>query len=285
MKKNNKNKNIIGKKKSMIVGTRPLYNGNVINYKKSNEHIKHESIPYYVVWENISFEDNKIRFSPDSLGTFLNAVKFPGIIEELNDIKKEYFIKNFRNDVYKLYFYKNILQKDISKDWIKLISRIKIGQQYFYFETSKKSKFLNGITVQEALSLNYFQEKTQFLKYLATLQEEFAIIPIIEIRNNFRENSFLFRLKSNNGQVIIIWENVNPTRAAHVFKSSVENHEKILSTIESFICSDMPLKRSLLYENSQYFNKMKFELGYVSSIRHTDIIKFRDEIQEIINNF
>lgn len=55
------------------------------------ERIYLQSTPHYIIWDDIIFEKDRIRFSPTRLGIILHSVELKGSIVELNQIKEQYF--------------------------------------------------------------------------------------------------------------------------------------------------------------------------------------------------
>jgi hypothetical protein len=242
------------------------------------------SITYYMIWDDIYFEENKIRFSPNRINAILHSVEFKGVIPELNIIKDEYFKRLFDREVYKLKFFKSNLLVSKSPDWEKILNKIEIGKQYFEFIATKKSKIGPSLSIDEALKLyNSSFKKSHYLKFLASIQfKEFKLIPIIEVIGSLREKSFIFRLTSKANKTIFIWENVNENRATHVFVSPAESSENILISLESFICTQMTSKRSLLYMTDKENSNLKKDLGYLTSIRHDNIDSYKRQIKTIL---
>lgn len=241
---------------------------------------------YFVIWDDIYFEEDKVKFSPNRLDAILHSVDFKGIIPELNIIKVQYFKRLFDSEVYKLKFYKSNLLILKSPDWERIKNKIEIGKQYFEFITTKRNKIGPLFSIEEALKLNDSTfKKSHYLKYLASIQfKEFKLIPIIEVNLNQSENSFIFRVTSKGKKIIFIWENANENRATHVFTSSEKSHENNLKILESFICTQMQSKRSLLYMKDIENLKMQKELGYLTSIRHEDIDSYKRHIKTLIRN-
>lgn len=82
----------------------------------------------------------------------------------------------------------------------------------------------------------------------------------------------------------MIWENVNESRATHIFISSIESHETVLTKVESFVCTSMKYKRSLLYFENEESEIIRRELGYLSTLRHGDFEDYKNKIQQLIEN-
>lgn len=251
--------------------------------KKHAEDRSKNSKTYYIIWDDIFFEKDKVRFSHNRIEQMLHSIEVKGVFEELNLIKGEYFIRIYGKKLYKLTFLRNKLVLDLSPDWKKIIETIEVAIEYFHFKNSKRNGF--GPKIRSNLAVALYKEdfdKNTYLKYLASIHtSEFRLILIIEMYNNKREESFIFRVIKNN-QIFLIWENVRKSRATHVFSSTIESHELILTTLESFICSSMSLKRSRLYFDDQESLLVKNDLGYLSSVKHTDLFLYELAIQQIL---
>jgi hypothetical protein len=249
-----------------------------------NELEQNNAKPIYILWEDVLFEKDKIRFSSLRIKDFLNSIDFKGVFPEINSIKKEYFQRLYANETYKLFFYEGRLIKEISPQWQRLVQKIEVGLKYFEFKFSKTNSFGPELSVSDTQALfNINLEKSYYLQYLATIQDEkYNLIPIKETTNTSTENSFIFRLKTKNNNVLLIWENVNPQRACHVFSSSIEHHQERLMTIESFICGSTINKRSTLHFLNNINPQLKEKLGYLGHIRHEGIYDFRIQIDNLI---
>lgn len=243
-----------------------------------------EAITFYIIWDDIFFEENRIKFSPNRINAILHSVEFRGTIPELNEIKQEYFKRLFDKEVYKLKFYKSNLLISASPDWDRIKNKIEIGKQYFEFKTTKTTKIGPSLSIDHALKLfGSSFKKSHYLKFLASIQEkEFKLIPIMEFIGNLRENSFIFRIRSRNNNIIFIWENANENRATHFFVSDMHSSETRLISLQSFICTQMPSKRSLLYQSDNVTSRMKEELGYFSTIRHENIDSYKMSVKAIL---
>lgn len=275
-----------GKKVSLLM--RSEFESNVIKYNEIRAKIdldkKINNKSYYLTWDDISFEKNKVKFSPNRINSILQSVELKGVFQELNNIKEEYFKRLFYNEVYKLNFYKSRLLISESPDWQRILKKIEVGKQFFEFKSNKTYKLSSGLSVNEALTIHKsIFAKSTYLKYLASIQDkDFKLIPIIETVSDSDENSFLFRIQSKSNKILILWENVNENRATHVFMSTIESHSQTLSIIESFICTRMVIKRSLLYYKDIENISMKNELGYLTTIRHESLSNYKAQIRALV---
>ncbi|MBK7231412.1 MAG: hypothetical protein IPH93_03880 [Saprospiraceae bacterium] len=144
-----------------------------------------------------------------------------------------------------------------------------------------KSKLSN----QEILELYKESiDKIPYLKYLASIHhEDFKIIPIRELNNGKSEEGFLFRIRSNNGNVLIIWENVNEARATFVFKSNEDYLDDDLAAIESYIVdSNLKNKRLFFHILDPATAPIKLKMKFVKSIDHRRIEDYQKDIEKLI---
>lgn len=260
-----------------------------VYYKLNSRSTEHSantdnSRSFYIIWDDIIFEKDKVRFSPNRINAILPSLEFKGIFEELNSLKLEYFKRLFDKDVYKLTFKRNRLQIDKSPDWKRITDTIEIGKQYFHFKTNGKSSFGPKLTTGSIVKLyNNAFERNQYLKFLASIQHDsFKLIPIIESINGQKEESFIFRIQTKGNKILVVWENVNEKRATHIFINLSTEHEKDLQKLESFICTPMKTKRVHLYINLNNSLSLREELNYLRPIRHTTLHSYEEEILNVI---
>lgn len=283
--KKQKNKN----KKPIISISNAKANRNKIKTLEAsrNEQIQKNAKPIYILWEDILFEKDKIRFSSLRIKDFLNSIDLKGVFPEINSIRKEYFQRLFDNEMYKLFFFEGKLIKEISPQWLLLVEKIEIGLQYFDFKFSKTNSFGPELSISDALILfDINLEKSHYLQYLATIQDEkYKLIPIKETTNTTTENSFIFRLRTRTDRTLLLWENVNHKRACHVFLTSIEIHNERLMAIESYICGSTMNKRSTLHLLKNINPLLKEKLGYLGQIRHEGVYDFRIQIDNLIKKY
>jgi len=123
------------------------------------------------------------------------------------------------------------------------------------------------------------------LKYLANkINPEFRLIPVLEYANGKVEDSFLFRIRNKNGNILLVWENVNTSRATYIFKFTEKKQEDVLKKIEDFICtSDFEHKRSMLSSDTLVSKKLQLELCFLKKYSHENIGDFKAEIEFLIS--
>lgn len=242
---------------------------------------------FHIIWDDIIFDDDFIKINPSNIKTIVKSIFHKGIIKSLNTIKKEYFIRLYSKKVYNLTFIKGDLDYEKSPDWSKLVSTIEFAKEYYIFRYSdfkkegQTKKFENLTNNQLVLLFENLFLKSNYLKLLASFQShKFSIIPVIEYSNKNVEESFIFRFISKSEKVITLWENVNESRASHVFVTTKENHNLVLPLIEDFIYTKhFDMKRSLLHENSTTSLELKKKLHFHSSKKHVGLQTYEAELK------
>jgi len=158
-------------------------------------------------------------------------------VESLNKIREELFLKHDGYKLYKMRSYENIIMLQWSKDIQDILSLIDsaIELYNFKFEKSNRIKFLSEIFLERLSNdklLTFFDyniDKAPYIKFLYSLQDaESKLIPILEVIGGTKEEGFLFRLKDNRGNIIVVWENINQGRAT-IYSSSVKKVTLIVS--------------------------------------------------------
>lgn len=252
---------------------------------------KSEATHFFFTWDDITFEKDCIKLNPAKYKNIFPAITFKGSLTSLNQIKKEYFERLHPKPI-KLFFKNNIFAEKISNDWHRIVNLIEPAHEYFKFRfdrSSRHTKLLNTekLTSEQILQLfNKEVSKTAYLKYLATLQSsKHKIVPVIEYLNGALEDSFIFKIKSGSGRFLIVWENTNPSRAAHFFISKEHELESKINIIESFVMNDVGNKRSLLHDWDMEARKIKAEIFYIGSINHKSFSYFKTEVETILNRY
>lgn len=252
----------------------------------TKEQITLSALTLFIIWDDITFERDLVRFLPTRLNEFLFPVEVKGVFPELNIIKDEYFNRLWGKKIYKLKFFKNVLLIEDSPDWQSILESIELVKDLYQFRTTRKNTFGPHLSIESTSSFFNVFSNNDYLKYLATKQNiSFKVIPIYEVRNNIKEESFIFRMITKKDNILILWENVISGRATHLFLCSKEQLESVLLNIESFICTSMQYKRSLLYLESQESEDIRKKLAYLTAFKHTDIEDYESYIAEIIDEY
>jgi len=214
-----------------------------------------------------------------------------GLIESLNLLKDDYFNRLYAKKLFKLSFSNGelIQNKQDSPEWTKLLDAIELIQVHYEINVRKKKKgalrYIQKLEQNEILELyDQLLSRTEYLKHLASMiSPEFKLIPVLEYANGKVEDSFLFRIRNKNGNRLLIWENVNLSRATYIFKFPESKHTEILKRIEEFICSkDFEHKRSILSSTSGNSRKIKLGLCFYEKYLHEDFGNFKSEINYLI---
>lgn len=246
-----------------------------------------------IIWHDLLFGKNQIKFDLRRLNTIVSPVACHGVFESLNLIENEYFLRLYSKKIYKLTFYKGELIVERSPDWKQILDTIEFAKEFYEFKhldlkSSGKTKRFIHLSNEEIVSL--FEKsfcKSDYLKFLASKQSEnHKIIPVMEFINNHTEESFLFRVTVRSGTALTLWENVNEARATHIFTSPKDSTKCTLDLVEEFICrQDIDAKRSMLYHTHVASRKLKEKLLYVKCIKHTGLDDYRREIDYLVEYY
>jgi hypothetical protein len=252
---------------------------------KVNDHLLKFTKTYNITWKEMSFGQDCICFSSDLEGV-LNPAKFSGVFKDFNQIKTEYFLRLFGHKFYKLTFVKGRLDLDQSPHWERITNCLQRGLEFFDYKFSDRTVIAAGFTKQESENLFFGSDtKNVYLKYLALNQSEsYRIIPIKEVSQH-HENCFLFRMKTANGKIFIIWENSNDKRANYFFITSAQNHDDIMNKIQSYICSAIKNKRERFYLSDNVSKSLKKELSYVTTLWHNDVYGFTKDVESLVSTW
>ncbi len=246
----------------------------------------------YIIWDDIIFKKDSIEFDIKRLKNILHPVKIKGVIESLNLIKDGYFNRLYAKKLFKLTFLSGelIQNKNESPGWPKILDAIELVQEHYEINVRKSKKailrHIHKLEPKELLDLyDELLSRTEYLKHLANLiGHEFKLIPVLEYSNRKVEDSFLFRIKNRNGNILMIWENINLNRATYIFKFPERKQEEVLRKIENFICStDFEHKRSILSSNTRSSKKIKLDLCFYEKYQHESFSNFKSELEYLIN--
>ena len=205
----------------------------------------------------------------------------------MNEIKEEFFHLHHGKKVYHLYAYDNQIFIENSPDIKEILELMESSIEYHEFKKGKNRRVkilgtnalskLTNDQIRSLLKIDY--NKADYLNYLFSLHNSSEkLIPIIESIGNKKEESLIFRIKCANNEEYAVWENVNPKRAAYVFR--LGSKHKTLKSILAFISEDSTSKRSYLRDNHDRKIKMK-RLGLVDFIDHKGIIDFRKKLRTL----
>jgi hypothetical protein len=250
------------------------------------ELIRQNAVTYNVIWEDIVFDKNKIRFSAQRLQAILHSAELEGSISELNTIKKEYFERKHGNIFFKLAFHNSSLVDWLSPGWDNLKQYIEQGRKYFDYPTPKESTF-SGRSLGYVDFLREYHShlsRNSYLKILAAKHhKDFAVMCIEEMKISSVEETFLFRTYDKGKNIVIFWESVNAKRATHIFKCDRGEYEERFQKIQSFIKTPMAIKRLRLHQSDRGSLSLKADLGYWNGLQHRDLESYSSSIIECID--
>jgi hypothetical protein len=245
-----------------------------------------------VIWDDIIFDKNELRLKPDSIrvNSVLKPIPFKGSIPELNNIKQEYFERKFHRLIKLKYRNGNFLTND-NPIWKELSKLIEEGKTYYETSLVTKRSPKKRFQVKTYDSFDQFisdfekEPKINYYKFLAVKQSmnEVNIITIKEFIGGNVETSILFQLHTKKDKILLIWENVNESRASILFTFEKEKAQEYLKKIKLFICNPNLLhKRYRFLKNSKEIKRMRIEMGFYKRVMHSDLDKFKSEINSIL---
>jgi hypothetical protein len=244
-------------------------------------------IDIHVIWEDLEFDRDLIRFKMSRVQKHISPIVYHGITKSLNTITKEYFERLFG----KIAFHFSIIDGEIdqrnSRGFVKLLDTIEFikhnPEGNFQQHEGEIKKYFRRELSKTDFRKSYVSliSKNIFIKYLAhKLSSNFRIIPIVESNNKFEEDAFIFRFETRKGKILVIWENAKNSRATYVFLHSRSKHQKLLGKLEEYIITkSIHNKRETLFSLAEESWKIKEKLLLISTIRHTNLEIFRQEIE------
>ena len=164
----------------------------------------------------------------------------------------------------------------------------KIARQQGLFADTRISKespetdsFKKALSKAAQMSPEDFKKyKSKFIDYLVSRQsEQYKIIPCTErLVHNYgeaKEYAFLFTIDCASGNILVVFENINPDRSTIVFVVKANSYNKSIRSIYSFLQGDQVNKRSGIREGN-----VKCEPGIIfyKSIDHDDVDSWRHTI-------
>ncbi len=244
-----------------------------------------------ITWKHIIFDEGSIRFS-DSVGSNIQSYPFSGSIKYLNLIKDEYFERTYPFERFRLLFYQGKLQPRHSPDLHRLLRTIKEGKIYLEHHPviRQKPRVLELADERPfSASAHNVIDRIPHLKVLSTFQiKGEALITIKEAIGTTTEDAFIFKAKTLSGKFLIIWENVNESRACHIFLASDKSEATLITQrLSSFIKrTDLTRKRELLWGRKNGDTNFQAYLHYFKSIKHTGrgVRSFEGKIKWLIKS-
>ena len=175
---------------------------------------------------DITFAKDEILLKSDSIrvNSVLKPVPLKGSIPELNNIKKEYFDKRHRKMIKLTFRNGNFLMKD-NPTWVKLSTLVEDARRFYESSKigSRNPKEGHRIKTYKTAAdfiLEFASDpKIRYYKFLANRQamDRESIITIEEFIGESIETSILFQLHTVKDNILLIWENVNDSRASILF--------------------------------------------------------------------
>jgi hypothetical protein len=249
------------------------------------EMIKQTAVLYNVIWDDIIFDKNKIRFSPQRLQAILHSAELEGCIPQLETIRKEYFEYHHGRSFFKLAFYNSSLIDWLSPGWESLKAKIESGRKYFEYPTSESIQYVSRSMTGEQFFQQYQSiiSKNRYLRLLAVKHhKDFPVMCIEERKLLTVEDTFIFRTYDRSKRVVMLWESVNARRATHVFRLSKGNYEEQSQRIQSFIKTPMAVKRLILHRTDATSLQLRKDLGHTDSLQHRNFDDYSKHISSLI---
>lgn len=143
--------------------------------------------------------------------------------------------------------------------------------------------FSQAISKAKSMTPEEFKKyKSKYIDYLVELQsEDYKVIPCVErlahTNSDITEYAFMFSIKRKCGDVLIVYENVNPDRSTLLFMIKEESYDKSIRAIYEFLQSPEINKRSGIRDKDIQISEKGIK-GY-RSINHDDIWSWRKTIK------
>lgn len=244
-------------------------------------------------WDDIEFDKDKISLKSNKLKRIYPSIPLKGSLHLLDRIKEDYFERLYPKTVLKFYFDDGKFIEDKSRGYQVIKDLIDAALEFVSFKFYKTKlnnricKFNRHSSSQVRNLFNDRISRNQFFKFLAQKHsEEFNIIPIEEYQNGLWEESFIFRLRTGSGRILIVWENPQPGRATYLFITDDHSLETQLAKIESYIISATDGKRDYLNETNTEAKVLRKELKYTNEkVYHKKISDYKVKIQMDINRY
>lgn len=218
--------------------------------------------------------DGKVKFKPE-------AVSSPGVLESFN------YLKDYLNDRLqpihcsvegmKLTIYDTIrLNEAIEK--FTAISRqraITTGESTQRRIAPAQMSFKQAMSKAQQMTPEDFKKyKSEYIDFLVKQQsKKYKVIPCVErlshANNDITEYAFMFSVKCNSGEILIVHENVNPDRSTLLFVVKESQYDKAIRAIYDFLQSAEINKRSSLRDGNLKLADIGIER--YSSINHDGV--------------
>lgn len=238
---------------------------------------------YFVVVPPV---DGSVKFKPI-------AVSSPGVIESFNYLK-EYLndrldkvhcsVEELKLNIYDKIRLEEAIQKfaTVSKQRAIKTNNVSTGPRIAPLQMSFKqalSKAMN-MTPEE-----FEKYKSKYIDALVKLQDKnYKVIPCVErlahTNSDITEYAFMFSIKCNSGNIMVVHENVNPDRSTLLFIVKEASYDNSIREIYNFLQSAEINKRSNLRSGSLDIENS----GVVNyrSINHDDVYSWNSAIRRYI---
>jgi len=212
-----------------------------------------------VTWDKINFEDNSITISDGrhyyTFITTLSKKSYNYIKPFLLRLNLPPIIITIANG--QILDIKNQTEFEKGFEFIKLENLIyeipQVYEEEKFITLSRKGISLSNSEITNAYKLKF---KNQYFKFLCEIQDEkFKLIPVAE--STFHSNGhlifeegFLFTIKSKK-DYILIWENINTSRATYIFKIMEKDYYLSVYQILLYLLKESLNKRLTLKRNKK----------------------------------
>ncbi len=237
-----------------------------------------------VSWENVSFLDNKIkikvsekRFLTYPLQTARKTYEYIKTIltkRELPPLK--IFISSGKIS--------RIFNIDALEQAIKLLEVQTIWNDIYENSTislrSRLQKIANTLDNSFHDSVLKTKNLSIYMSHLCSLQDEkLPIIPILPFftkRKKGDEDSFLFTLRKNNEELLLVWESIEINKATYIFNAYYYEYDEVLQNVFDYISTFSKQKRMNLRAGVQ-FESICLKPNKI--IYHTVFSGWRDKLE------
>jgi hypothetical protein len=241
----------------------------------------------YITWDDITFDRNKIRISPNKV--FVQPLEIPGSIKVFNEIKVDYFKRKFKKNVYKIVVYKGIVMEELSNGPSQI--RMLISEHVADMERKKnKDNIQKEFSNQEFTGAQFLNKvsklavKNEYLTIPAKLiKKSDKIFGLLENNKGQEEEALLFCYYFNEYQ-LLLWENINPNRAAYLFVFKKVN-ETGLTRLKSIIQSNIDYKRYNLFMGTDVNKSFNLDCLDYYQLNHFDIQEYSKKLTIILNEY
>lgn len=202
---------------------------------------------YYIFEPNMENRAKRLRIEPLRIENFKCRRSFMRILGHFKNqmLKITYRItKDFKIKINS--------EPDFEKALVFLAkeNRLRDIDEFEHIDTPRRFNFNEAMERAESKSPEeLIKKKTSYFDFLIAHQMKgYRVVPVTESLSYFRgkhvEDSFMFTLKSHDGQLFIVVENENIKRATMVFKASAEKFYDALRAVFEYVQSDVCNKRS-----------------------------------------